>query len=186
VSTLASLRLTPRPARSHVVKGDIILPFKFDFNDPCSSIVEILKKDYSSIIRYASEQRIIFYYKDNYQIDLYFDAHEQVKSVYISLINIEEKTRLKLELELEFQRQNINPENIDRLKVFRNTLPEMDWDYQTNLGAKEVVMRIFDQFIESLSIGMLNRDPFKIYFSIEETILRLNEAQNAGLIIDTH
>lgn len=32
---------------------------------------------------------------------------------------------------------------------------------------------------------MIDKDPVQIYVSVKETILKLNEAKNAGLIIDT-
>lgn len=168
-------------------KKELTLPFNFKFGDCEKDILEAVTKDYTTTIRFIEDQSITFF-KDDYQVVVSFDEEAQIELICITLINIEEKIRLKLELELEFQKSNIESDNVDKLLALKNTFPTLDWDYQAKLGvkkSKQLVRNIFDQFIKSLSICMIDKDPVQIYVSVKETILKLNEAKNAGLIIDT-
>jgi len=108
--------------------------------------------------------------------------------MYVTLKGIEEKIRIKLELELELQRSNILKENTEKISTILDPIPNLDWDYQFRSGnekSKEIVAEIFIKFKEALIHYTKHSSPLGIYHSVKVAVLKLNQAQNLGLIIET-
>lgn len=179
------------PYKINISGEELSNPFGFEYVNLKSEIIQSLKENSDIIVRSISSTRITFIFDASFQVDLYLNDSGQIDDLYVALIELEEKIRMKFELELGFQQRNITSANINDLKSFKNSIPILDWDYQSDTtlgteGSKKLIMKIFNQFIDSLVLGIDNKDPYKIYYSVEDAVMKLNEAKANGFIIDTH
>ena len=151
---------------------ELTLPFGlepfFDYID----VLELIKKDSNFLLTYIwdRQEHIRFYYKEN-RVEVSFFESGKIKSLYITLIKKKEKIRNKLELELDFQSRNIKLENLKNLSYIDNPAPELDWNYQADLGAKKskrIVADIYKRLKKNLIHFTENRDPVGIYHSVKK------------------
>lgn len=166
---------------------NLMLPFDLKLTDQKSKIIQIIKNDMNCIIRYIGDEYITYTNK-NYHIEIHFNETKKIEEIYITLIDLESKIRIKLELELELQRANILKENTREITKIKNPTPDLDWTYQSKLGAnksKIIVEEIFSTLKEQLFNSTLKRDPIGIYYSVKDAIVKFNKAESFGLIIDT-
>jgi hypothetical protein len=161
--------------------------FPFDIHSSKHKILEALEKENQSIKK-AKDSDAVFYIQNNKRYDILFDATGHIQLLIISLIRKEDRKTAEIESNLKSQKKNILSKHIDRVQNFVNPIPTLDWNYQSEIGsknAKKVVSAIFYELQNNLAESTNKRDPEGIYFAVKEAIIKLNNAQDIGLQIDT-
>jgi len=170
------------------IQKKFILPLGIKSTDYKDDILELLRANYNTVIKFIDDKGLTFNYEE-YFVLISFQESGIIKNIYISLKGINEKIRTKLELELELQKINTLRDNVKDLLAILDPTPDLDWDYQENWGnikSKKNITKIYSQLKNALILDTKHSNPFGIYHSVKVTVLELNEAQKLGFIIDTH